>query len=157
MFRRESFNLLRSKLKDVRTVPFIEDVVVKSSDLPLFLPRFEKILDDNNLVYTIAGHVGDGNIHVIPLMKLREGKSIEEIKTISDQVYELVRDYHGSLSGEHNDGLIRAPFLNYMFSEKMINIFKEVKNIFDSKGVFNPNKKVGINWEYSKSKIDRRK
>ena len=157
VFRRESFNLLRSKLKDVRTVPFIEDVVVKSSDLPLFLPRFEKILDDNNLVYTIAGHVGDGNIHVIPLMKLREGKSIEEIKTISDQVYELVRDYHGSLSGEHNDGLIRAPFLNYMFSEKMINIFKEVKNIFDSKGVFNPNKKVGINWEYSKSKIDRRK
>lgn len=157
VFRRESFNLLRSKLKDVRTVPFIEDVVVKSSDLPLFLPRFEKILDDNNLVYTIAGHVGDGNIHVIPLMKLREDKSIEEIKTISDQVYELVREYHGSLSGEHNDGLIRAPFLNYMFSDKMINIFKEVKNIFDSKGVFNPNKKVGINWEYSKSKIDRRK
>ncbi len=157
VFRRESFNLLRSKLKDVRTVPFIEDVVVKSSDLPLFLPRFEKILDDNNLVYTIAGHVGDGNIHVIPLMKLSEDKSIEEIKTISDQVYELVREYHGSLSGEHNDGLIRAPFLNYMFSDKMINIFKEVKNIFDSKGVFNPNKKVGISWEYSKSKIDRRK
>lgn len=157
VFRRESFNLLRSKLPDVRTVPFIEDVVVPVHKLSEFLPRFEKILDEEKLIYTIAGHVGDGNIHVIPLMKLREEKSVEQIKNISDKVYRLVREFHGSLSGEHNDGLIRAPFLHYMFSAEMINIFKEVKNIFDPLNIFNPNKKMGIDWQYTQSKIDRRK
>lgn len=157
IFRRESFNLLRSKLKDERTVPFIEDVVVKSDDLPTFLPKFEKILDDEKLTYTIAGHVGDGNIHVIPLMKLKDEKSINEIEEISHKVYELVREYHGSLSGEHNDGLIRAPFLNYMFTDKMIGLFKEVKNIFDPQNIFNPNKKIGVTWGYAKERIDRRK
>ena len=157
VFRRESFNLLRSKLKDVRTVPFIEDVVVHSDDLSDFLPRFEAILDEANLVYTIAGHVGDGNIHVIPLMKLSDEKSVGEIKSISDRVYSLVAEYNGSLSGEHNDGLIRAPFLHYMYGEKMLNIFKDIKNAFDPQGIFNPHKKIDVSWDYSKDRIDRRK
>lgn len=157
VFRRESFNLLRSKLPDVRTVPFIEDVVVPANKLSEFLPRFEKILDEERLVYTIAGHVGDGNIHVIPLMKLREEKNVEHVKSISDKVYKLVQEFHGSLSGEHNDGLVRAPFLHYMFSTEMLNLFKEVKNIFDPLNIFNPNKKIGIDWQYSQTKIDRRR
>jgi FAD/FMN-containing dehydrogenase len=157
IFRRESFNLLRSKLPDVRTVPFIEDVVVPANKLSDFLPRFEKILDEEKLVYTIAGHVGDGNIHVIPLMKLREEKKVDHVKSISDKVYKLVQEFHGSLSGEHNDGLVRAPFLHYMFSAEMLNLFKEVKNIFDPLNIFNPNKKIGIDWQYAQSKIDRRK
>lgn len=157
VFRRESFNLLRSKLKDVRTVPFIEDVVVRSSDLATFLPKFEEILDKENLVYTIAGHVGDGNIHVIPLMKLSDGRSIDQIKSISDKVYTLVQQYGGSLSGEHNDGLIRSPFLSYMYSDKMLDIFKQLKHAFDPMNIFNPNKKIGVTWDYAEKLIDRRK
>ena len=90
-------------------------------------------------------------------MKLADEKSIEQIETLSNKVYSLVQQFHGSLSGEHNDGLIRTPFLSYMYTEKMINIFKELKSIFDPQNIFNPNKKVGIDWEYSKSRIDRRK
>jgi FAD/FMN-containing dehydrogenase len=157
VFRRESFNLLRSKLKDVRTAPFIEDVVVRSEDLPEFLPRFEALLDEEKLIYTIAGHVGDGNIHVIPLMNLKDSVQVEQIMRVSDKTYELIKEYHGSLSGEHNDGLIRSPFLQYMFSEKMIEIFSEIKHIFDKKDLFNPHKKIGITWDYAQSKIDRRK
>lgn len=157
VFRRESFNLLRSRLPDVRTVPFIEDVVVPANKLSDFLPKFEKILDEEKLIYTIAGHVGDGNIHVIPLMKLREEKNVEQVKSISDKVYKLVQEFHGSLSGEHNDGLVRASFLHYMFSAEMLNLFKEVKNIFDPLNIFNPNKKIGMDWQYAQSKIDRRK
>lgn len=157
VFRRESFNLLRSKLKDVRTVPFIEDVVVHSSDLATFLPKFEEILDKEKLVYTIAGHVGDGNIHVIPLMKLSDGRSVEQIKIISDKVYTLVQQYGGSLSGEHNDGLIRSPFLSYMYSDKMLDIFKQLKHAFDPMNIFNPNKKIGVTWDYAEKLIDRRK
>lgn len=157
IFRRESFNLLRSKLKNERTVPFIEDVVVHAKDLSNFLPEFEKILDQEKLIYTIAGHVGDGNVHVIPLMRLKEEKTIDQIKNISDKVYSLVQKYNGSLSGEHNDGLVRAPFLHYMYSNKMIDIFKEVKNIFDPLNIFNPNKKIAVDWDYAKERIDRRK
>lgn len=157
VFRRESFNLLRSKLKAERTVPFIEDIVIRSSELHNFLPKFEKILDTGKFTYTIAGHVGDGNIHVIPLMKLSDEKNIDLIEKVSNEVYELVKDYGGSLSGEHNDGLIRAPFLHYMFTDKMLNLFTEVKKIFDPENIFNPNKKININWEYAKERIDRSK
>ena len=165
VFRRESFNLLRSKLKNVRTVPFIEDVVVHSADLSEFLPKFESLLDEHKLIYTIAGHVGDGNIHVIPLMSLKNGvdgdRSIQEIKNLSEKVYALVKQYGGSLSGEHNDGLIRSPFLEYMYTDNMIDIFTKIKNAFDPDGVFNPNKKITsvgkLKWEYVEKLIDRRK
>jgi FAD/FMN-containing dehydrogenase len=154
-FRRESFNLLRSKLKGLRTAPFIEDVVIRPEDFPEFLPRFEKLLDSYNLVYTIAGHVGDGNLHVIPLMKLAEDTNIEVIKKLSEEVYALTGEYGGSITGEHNDGLVRTPFLHYMFSEKILELFKEVKKAFDPENIFNPGKKVGITWEEAVQKIDR--
>jgi FAD/FMN-containing dehydrogenase len=155
VFRRESFNLLRSKLKGVRTTPFIEDVVIHKDDFPTFLPEFEKILDDSKLLYTIAGHVGDGNLHVIPLMDLKKDETIEKIKNVSFQVYDLVRKYRGSITGEHNDGLIRTPFLNEMYSQNILNLFQKVKNIFDPKNIFNPGKKVGTNWETAIKYIDR--
>jgi FAD/FMN-containing dehydrogenase len=154
-FRRESFNLLRSKLRGLRTVPFIEDVVVHTDDFPTFLPEFEKLLDSYKLIYTIAGHAGDGNLHVIPLMTLKEQENIEVVRKLSDEVYALVSKYKGSITGEHNDGLIRTPFLHYMFSDRMLELFKEVKYAFDPQNIFNPGKKVGATWEEAMSKIDR--
>ena len=154
-FRRESFNLLRSKLTDMRTVPFIEDVVVHAHDFPLFMPEFERLLDRYKLIYTIAGHAGDGNLHVIPLMKLKDPKSIETIEALSDEVYTLVSRYGGSITGEHNDGLVHAPFLHYMYDKEMLNLFQKVKNILDPDNIFNPNKKIGVTWEYAKKYIDR--
>ena len=154
-FRRESFNLLRSKLKGLRTAPFIEDVVIHADDFPAFMPEFEKLLDSYKLTYTIAGHVGDGNLHVIPLMTLKEEENVETIKELSEKVYALVSKYKGSITGEHNDGLIRTPFLHYMFTDKILELFKDVKNIFDPQGIFNPHKKVDVTWEEAMKKIDR--
>jgi FAD/FMN-containing dehydrogenase len=148
-FRRESFNLLRSKLSDMRTVPFIEDVVIHKDDFPEFFVEFEKVLDEYKLIYTIAGHVGDGNLHVIPLMKLSDEHSIETMEELSRRVYSLVMKYKGSISGEHNDGLIRTPFLNYMFDSEMLNLFVKVKNIFDPLNIFTPHKKVDCDLDYS--------
>ncbi len=64
--RRESFNLLRKKIRGKRTAPFIDDFVVPPASLPEFLPKLESILSNYNLTYTVAGHVGDGNFHIIP-------------------------------------------------------------------------------------------
>lgn len=63
--------------------------------------------------------------------------------------------YKGSISGEHNDGLIRTPFLHYMFTSEMLSLFKQVKNIFDPLHIFNPNKKVDGDWQHSLKNIDR--
>jgi FAD/FMN-containing dehydrogenase len=66
-----------------------------------------------------------------------------EIFELMPKVYELVAKYHGSITGEHNDGILRTPYLPLMFSPKMIELFKKVKDIFDPLGVFNPGKKTG--------------
>jgi FAD/FMN-containing dehydrogenase len=98
---------------------------------------------------TVAGHMGDGNFHVIPLMKLEDPKERAKLAPAMKEVNELVLKYHGSLSGEHNDGLVRGPWLGQMYGPKMLKIFKEVKTIFDQDNIFNPHKKTDANWDYS--------
>lgn len=154
-FRRESFNLLRSKMRGLRTAPFIDDFVVRPEFLPEFLPKLEIVLSKYNLIYTVAGHIGDGNFHIIPLMDLHEDKSIKVIESLSKEVYDLIREYKGSITGEHNDGLVRTPFLYEMYSEKILDLFKDTKAIFDKDNIFNPGKKVGGDLAYSFEHIDR--
>ncbi len=148
--RRESFNMLRQHVHDLRTAPFIDDFVVRPESLPEFLPKLYEILDQyKSLTYTIAGHVGDGNFHIIPLMNLHEEESHKIIGELSGRVYELVHQYKGSNSGEHNDGLIRTPFLKMQYGEAVCKLFEETKKIWDPKGIFNPGKKVGGTLEYA--------
>ncbi len=145
--RRESFNLLRKHVHGKRTAPFIDDIIVKPEYLPEFLPKVRALIDQYKLIYTIAGHPGNGNFHIIPLMDLNSSYSAETILQLSKKVYDLVHEYHGSISAEHNDGIIRTPYLLQMFGEKMCELFKEVKEIFDPKNIFNPGKKVGGTFE----------
>ncbi|TAL49201.1 FAD-binding oxidoreductase [Patescibacteria group bacterium] len=151
--RRQSFNLLRRHIRGKRTAPFVDDVVVDPKYLPEFLPRMRAILDEYKLVYTIAGHAGNGNFHIIPLMDMRDCRNVSIILEVSDKVYDLVARYGGSITAEHNDGIIRTPYLGKMFSPKMLELFAEVKNIFDPRNIFNPGKKVGGSVEYLKEHI----
>ena len=140
--RRESFALLRKHVKGMRTAPFIDDIIVRPEFLPKFLPELNKILSKYDLVYTIAGHAGDGNFHIIPLMNLSRLDAGKIILELSEKVYDLVLKYKGSITAEHNDGLIRTPYLEKMYGDKIISIFKQIKQIFDPKNIFNPGKKV---------------
>jgi FAD/FMN-containing dehydrogenase len=141
--RRESFALLRKNIKGMYAAPFIDDFVVHPDDYPQFLPALHRILDEYHFIYTIAGHIGDGNFHIFPLMDMADPKTREAILDLSPKVYALVAQYHGSITGEHNDGIIRTPYLEMMFGKKMIEIFARTKAIFDPLGIFNPGKKVG--------------
>jgi FAD/FMN-containing dehydrogenase len=152
--RRESFNLLRKKIRGKRTAPFIDDFVVPPLRLPEFLPKLEKILSTYNLTYTVAGHVGDGNFHIIPLVDPKQPGLAKIIDELSHKVYDLVIAYGGSITGEHNDGLIRTPYVEKMFGPAMYALFHEVKNIFDPLNIFNPGKKVGSTFSDSISKLD---
>jgi len=155
--RRESFNLLRHHNHGhQRTAPIIEDIIVAPEYLPEFLPKLYAILDSYDLVYTIAGHIGNGNLHIMPLMDLRETRIRDIAIELCDKVFALVFEYHGSMSAEHNDGIIRTPFLERMYGKDMVILFEEIKNIFDPKNIFNPNKKVfGKNISFLKEHIDR--
>jgi FAD/FMN-containing dehydrogenase len=151
--RRESFALLRKHVKDKHTAPFIDDIIVKPEFLPEFLPKLNTILDKYPITYTIAGHAGNGNFHIIPLMDFSDQNTSHIILDLSKEVYDLVLEYRGSTTAEHNDGIIRSPFLLQMFGEKIYKLFEETKNIFDSKNIFNPGKKVGATMDYIKDHI----
>ncbi len=150
IIRRQSFNLLRQKIKNLQTVPFIDDIIVNPDKMPEFLPQLNKILEKYpQLIYTIAGHAGNGNFHIIPLMDMTDPKQRALIPEISEKVYDLVLKFEGSLSAEHNDGLIRGPYLKKMYGQKMYELFKRVKQIFDPYNIFNPHKKTDADLEWS--------
>ena len=149
LMRRKSFQLLRSKVKDKHTAPFIDDFCVDPKYLPEFLPRLQLIIRKYKLFATIAGHMGDGNFHVIPLMKLENPEERAKLLPAMKEVNKLVLEYHGSLSGEHNDGLVRGPWLKDQFGDAMLAHFKTVKKIFDPQNIFNPHKKSDAEWDYS--------
>lgn len=153
LMRRYSFQLLRSKVKEKHTAPFIDDFVVNPPHLVEFWPQIRAIVKKYDLLATIAGHMGDGNFHIIPLMKLEDPKDREKILPAMKEVNELVLKYHGSLSGEHNDGLVRGPWLEQMYGPEMVAIFREAKKIMDPQTIFNPHKKALADWDYSFSHI----
>ncbi|MDB5169622.1 MAG: Oxidoreductase [Candidatus Saccharibacteria bacterium] len=153
IMRRHSFNLLRSKVKDKHTAPFIDDLIVNPKYLVDFLPRLRSIIKKYKLFATVQGHIGDGNFHIIPLMKLEDQAERKKLLPAMKEVNELVLKYHGSLSGEHNDGLIRGPWLERQFGKPVYTLMHQVKTIMDPENICNPHKKTDADWEYSYSHI----
>lgn len=155
IIRRESFNLLRRHVTGRRTAPFIDDVVVPVDQMPSFIPKMRAILDEYKLMYTIAGHAGNGNFHIIPLMDMKDHANVDIIDVVSDRVYDLVLVHGGSITAEHNDGIIRTPYLVKQYGPAVIALFQKAKDAFDPKNIFNPGKKVGGTKEYMIAHIAR--
>jgi FAD/FMN-containing dehydrogenase len=160
--RHESFSMLRHHAVHMRSAPFIDDITVKPKDLPQFLPKLNSIIEryknqlgHNRFIYTLAGHIGDGNFHIIPLIDIADSKVKEALPVLMDEVFRLTFEYHGSMSAEHNDGLVRGPYLENMYGSDMYQLFKKVKEIFDPKGIFNPHKKADATFEYSYKHLSR--
>ncbi len=146
--RRESFNLLRKKINNKYAAPFIDDTCVKPEVFPEFLPKLYEIFKKYELQATLAGHIGNGNFHIIPLMDLSNHTEREKIFLAGKEVFDLTLKLGGTTSGEHNDGLIRAPYLRQMFGDEIYHIFKNVKKIFDPENIFNPHKKLDVTESY---------
>lgn len=141
--RHESFKLLSDHSKKLHTAPFIDDVIIDPKYFPEYVPKLTALLDEYKLLYTVVGHVGNGNLHVIPLMDFSDPKTKDIILELSPKVYKLVLKYKGSITAEHNDGIVRTPYLPLMFGDEIVAIFKDIKTILDPLMIFNPKKKVG--------------
>ncbi len=153
IMRRESFNLLRKKVHDKHTAPFIDDLVVPPEHLQSFLPELRRVINKYKLLATVAGHMGDGNFHVIPLMNIEEQAERMKLEPCMREVNALVLKYGGSLSGEHNDGMTRGPWLSQMYPPEIMGYFRDVKKLFDPHNIFNPHKKTDAKWDFSISHI----
>jgi FAD/FMN-containing dehydrogenase len=142
--RRASFQLLHNHPEGKTAAAFIDDIIVKPKDLPRFLPRLQDLLRpyEDDIIYTMAGHVGDANFHIIPLIDLKNPEARMIIIELMEKVYHLVFEFGGSMSAEHNDGFLRTPFASEMYGEGVYELFRRVKDIFDPSRVFNPGKKV---------------
>lgn len=154
--RRESYNLLRKHTQNRITACFIEDIIVHPDQLPEFLPRLNGIfVRYPSFIYTIAGHAGDANFHIMPLMDLQQEDQRNALLRLSDEVFALVMEYKGSITAEHNDGIVRGPYLERMYGPHVMELFRQVKRLFDPLNIFNPHKKTDANMDYYKQHLRR--
>ena len=153
--RREAFNLIRFHLKKMKSEAFVDDVIVRPEMLPEFFPKVYSILEayKDHMTFAIGGHAGDGNLHIYTLLDPHDPKLKDIVADVSKQVYDLVIQLGGSITAEHNDGIMRSPFLPQMFGNKIYSLFEKTKNLFDPKNIFNPGKKIGATKEYSMEHI----
>lgn len=151
--RRASLALLRNRVKDKYASPFIDDMTVQPKYLPEFLPKVRKVIRKYKLPATLAGHFGDGNFHIIPLMDIENPKEQAKLEPVMRELIPIVLHYGGTMAGEHNDGMVRGPWLPAVFGDQMYQIFRQTKIIFDPTNIFNPHKKTDASWDYSMDHI----
>lgn len=151
--RRAALALLRNRVKDKYASPFIDDMTVQPRYVPEFIPKLRKIIRKYKLPATVQGHFGDGNFHIIPLMDISSKKDQAKLEPVMRELIPIVLKYNGTMAGEHNDGMVRGPWLPAVFGDEMYQIFKQTKEIFDPQYIFNPHKKTDASWDYSMDHI----
>lgn len=142
--------LLKKHASTERTAAsFIDDIVVPVASLHDFLVEFRAILPEYFLAYSTTAHVGEGNIHIIPFIDMRNTDEHARILEIADRAYALARAYGGSSTASYNDGIIRSPFVEDRYGHAVYKIFQDIKQIFDPQNIFNPGKKVNGSLSYA--------
>ena len=125
-----------------KPTPFIEDAAVPDDVLPEYIEKISGFCHGRGVEVAMYAHASVGLIHVRPILDLRDTNDIEHMKIISEESYRLVKEYGGSVSGEHGDGLVRSMYIEPYFGTKLYGAFKEVKQLFDPDGLMNPGKIV---------------
>lgn len=142
--RRHAFLLMRDyNDPDHKAVPCIEDVIVPIASLGVFTKRLTAILKKRVPEYGFHGHIGDGSLRIIPIFDFRSPTVQEDIATLMNEVFALVKELHGNISADHSDGIIRTPYIREFYGEDLYHAFERVKTLYDPEGIMNPNKKVG--------------
>ncbi|HSF14519.1 MAG TPA: FAD-linked oxidase C-terminal domain-containing protein [Vicinamibacteria bacterium] len=140
--RKAALPLLLGLPGDKKPIAFVEDTAVAPERVPDFIRRFEAILADHDTVGSFYAHAGAGCLHIRPLVNLKDGAEVRKMTSISEEVFALVIEFGGSMSGEHGDGLARSHFNERLFGQRLYRAFRELKAAFDPKGIMNPGKVV---------------
>ncbi len=140
--RKAGLNILMSMKGDKKPVAFIEDCAVSLEHLADYTARLKEIFKKYGTSGMFYAHASVGTLHVRPVLNMKSDKDIQNMRSISEEAFEMVKDYKGSHSGEHGDGIVRSEFHEMMFGKKITNAFEEIKDTFDSKNLLNPGKIV---------------
>lgn len=124
-----------------RAVPGVEDIALPPKALPQFFLRLQETLKRRQVTATVFGHAGHGQLHIRPLLDLTTREDVRRLETLASDLYDTVWLLGGTISGEHGDGLSRTPFTSRQHGP-LVNVFREVKTLFDPAGVLNPGKVV---------------
>ncbi len=140
--RKAGLGVLSNMEGDAKPVSLVEDTAVAVEKLPDYMEEFASIMASHNLDCVYHAHIGSGELHLRPVLNLKDPKDVELFRVIAFEVAHLVKKYRGSLSGEHGDGRLRGELIPIMLGEKVYSLMQELKHAFDSDNIFNPGKIV---------------
>jgi len=140
--RKAGLNIMMSMKGDGKPISFIEDCAVALDDLADYTERLSAIFAKHDTRGTWYAHASVGCLHVRPVLNMKDGTDVKKMRAIAEEAFAMVREYKGSHSGEHGDGLVRSEFLEPMLGPRIVRAFKDVKDAFDPHGTFNPGKIV---------------
>jgi FAD/FMN-containing dehydrogenase/Fe-S oxidoreductase len=138
--RKAGLGLLGNMVGDKKAVACIEDTAVDLNDLPEFIEEFTLIMDKYQQEAVYYAHAGAGEIHLRPILNLKQTEDVVLFRKITTETAELVKKYKGSFSGEHGDGIVRAEFIPLMIGEENYQLLRRIKKAFDPNNVFNKGK-----------------
>jgi len=138
--RAQGLNIMMSMKGDGKPVSFLEDCAVRLEDLADYTERLTRIFEKHGTYGTWYAHASVGCLHVRPVLNVKQELEVKKMRAIAEEAFAMVREYKGSHSGEHGDGLVRSEFHEAMFGSRMVRAFEEVKDAFDPQGLFNPGK-----------------
>ncbi|MDD1529868.1 FAD-binding oxidoreductase [Bradyrhizobium sp. WBOS7] len=141
-FRAAGLNVMMSMKQEGKPVSFVEDCAVPLPHLADYTARLNQVFARHGTSGTMYAHASEGCLHVRPVLNLKLEKDVKAMRAIAEEAFALVREYKGSHSGEHGDGLVRSEFHETMFGARLVADFREVKQRFDPGGVLNPGKIV---------------
>ncbi len=140
--RAQGLNIMMSMKGDGKPISFLEDCAVRLEDLADYTERLTRIFEKHGTYGTWYAHASVGCLHVRPVLNVKQELEVKKMRAIAEEAFAMVREYKGSHSGEHGDGLVRSEFHEAMFGSRLVRAFEEVKDAFDPEGLFNPGKIV---------------
>ena len=146
--RRQAAAVIWMQQGPKKALPIIEDGIVPLDKFDEFVEKAYKLLDKYKVKDAVWGHAGNGHLHIQPFLDLSNIRDRHKIYALSDEFYKMVLSLGGSISGEHNDGIMRGSYLRQMYGAEIYDLFKQVKKMFDPYNLLNSRSKLGATKEY---------
>ena len=140
--RKAGLNIMMSMKGDGKPVSFIDDCAVPLEHLADYTERLTQVFEKHGTRGTWYAHASVGCLHVRPVLNMRLAEGAEKMRAIAEEACAMVREYKGSFSGEHGDGLVRSEWIERLYGSRLTKAFAEIKRAFDPKGLMNPGKIV---------------
>ena len=140
--RQQGLNIMMSMKTSGKPVSFIEDCAVPLENLAEYTHRLTEVFKKYGTDGTWYAHASVGCLHVRPVLDMKKGEDVKKMRAIAEEAFEMVREYKGSHSGEHGDGIVRSEFHGKMYGDRLVKAFSEIKGLFDPKALLNPGRIV---------------